>query len=254
MKKIFNNDSVRRYAIGDIHGCLDEMKVALQWCFDDAKTDNVAAEVILLGDLVDKGPESKEVVNFLLDFENTDTFKLTTLKGNHDLMLANVWHDPNYYLVNTWWQHGGQQTLMSYGWHPLMDRRPNRLEDYIPKSHIDFLSDLPVMYETDDLIFVHAGLRPGVAVADQTEHDLLWIRGQFLAAKFDFGKPVIHGHAPDKKNPMASNYRVGLDTGCFGSGKLAVAAFDPGERVPRTAVVTRNSVDEIPKNESWLTI
>lgn len=254
MKKIVDNSDRRRYAIGDVHGCFEEMISAINWCKTDADRDGVEAEIILLGDIVDKGPESRTVIEYLLKFEQTKAFRLTTLKGNHDDMLCKIWKDPNFYLVNTWWQHGGQQTLMSYGWHPLTDRRPGNLKTYIPAEHIDFLDQLPHMYETEDQIFVHAGLKPGVPMHEQTEHDAMWIRGPFLSTPYDHGRPVVHGHAPDSKNPLISKYRIGLDTACFGTGNLAVAAFDLGERIPRTAVIRKDSVQEIPHGQNVLTL
>jgi serine/threonine protein phosphatase 1 len=243
MHIIRNNKEIRRYAIGDVHGCIDHLKRALQWCSDDAETDGVNAEVLLLGDFVDKGPDSKSVIQLLMNGSGCDNLILVPIKGNHDHMLHSIWRDQSYYLAGSWWEHGGQQTLMSYGWDPLKDRIPDTLQDYIPLEHIEFLEQLPVLYETDDLFFVHAGLNHERPVEEQIEHDMLWIRGPFLMKCHNFGKPVVHGHAPDTNNPFISDYRISLDAGCYGTGKLAIACFEPGERIPRTAVVTRNSVE-----------
>lgn len=254
MHVIRNNKDVRRYAIGDAHGCLSHFERALEWCSKDAAKDGVHAEVIPLGDFVDKGPDTKGVVELLISGSPHSNLTLVPIKGNHDHLLHTIWHDPKYYLTGSWWENGGQQTLMSYGWNPLLDKVPGDLRDLVPREHAEFLQQLPVMYETDDLFFVHAGLNHERSLDDQIEHDLLWIRGPFLMACHNFGKPVVHGHAPDTNNPFVSDYRISLDAGCYGTGKLAIACFDPGERIPRTAVVKRNSIEEHPRAEYMRTV
>ncbi|TLX17039.1 metallophosphoesterase [Rhizobium sp. MHM7A] len=254
MHVIRNNKDVRRYAIGDVHGCLSHLERALEWCSKDAASDGVHAEVILLGDFVDKGPDTRDVVELLISGSPYSNLVLVPIKGNHDHLLHTIWHDPKYHLTGSWWENGGQQTLMSYGWNPLLDKVPGDLCDLVPREHVDFLEQLPVMYETDDLFFVHAGLNHERALDDQIEHDLLWIRGPFLMACHNFGKPVVHGHAPDTNNPFVSDYRISLDAGCYGTGKLAIACFEPGERIPRTAVVKRNSIEERPQAEYLRTV
>jgi serine/threonine protein phosphatase 1 len=254
MHVIRNNKDIRRYSIGDVHGCLDHLVRALEWCANDARNDGVKAEVILLGDFVDKGPDTSGVVRLLMAGSNYENLELVPIKGNHDHLLHSIWHDPSYHLTGSWWENGGQQTLMSYGWDPLQDRIPGDIRDIVPREHIEFLEQLPVMYETDDLFFVHAGLNHKRPVDDQIEHDLLWIRGPFLLECHDFGKPVVHGHAPDTNNPFVSDYRISLDAGCYGTGKLAIACFDPGERVPKTAVVLRNSIEERSRTDYMRTV
>lgn len=249
MHIIRNNKNIRRYAIGDVHGCLDHLVRALQWCSKDAENDGVRAEVILLGDFVDKGPDTKAVVNLLMEGSPHANLDLVPIKGNHDHLFHSIWHDPTYHLTGSWWENGGQQTLMSYGWDPLRDQVPGHIRDLVPYKHIRFLEELPVMYETDDLYFVHAGLNHERTVDNQIEHDLLWIRGPFLMKCHNFGKPVVHGHAPDTNNPFVSDYRISLDAGCYGTGKLAIACFEPGERIPKTAVVKLNSIEERSQEE-----
>jgi len=249
MRVIRNNKNIRRYAVGDIHGCFSHLLRALEWCSKDAAVDGVQAEVILLGDFVDKGPDTKSVVELLISGSPHSNLTLLPIKGNHDYLLHSIWHDPKHNLTGSWWENGGQQTLMSYGWSPLLDRVPGDLRDLVPREHADFLEQLPVLYETDDLFFVHAGLNHERDIGDQVERDLLWIRGPFLTACHNFGKPVVHGHAPDANNPFVSDYRISLDAGCYGTGKLAIACFEPGERIPRTAVVKRNSIEERPQTE-----
>lgn len=242
MKIISSHKEVRRYAIGDVHGCIEHLKRALHWCAEDARRDGVTAEVLLLGDFVDKGPNTKAVIELLITGSEYPHLTLVPLKGNHDYMLHALWYNPSHEMASSWWENGGQQTLMSYGWEPSTDAVPGHLRDLIPQEHADFLGDLPVLYMTEDLIFVHAGLNHERSIEEQTERDLMWIRGPFLQACHDFGRPVVHGHAPDKENPFVSHYRISLDAGCYGTECLAIACFDPGERIPKTAVVERNSI------------
>jgi serine/threonine protein phosphatase 1 len=237
MHKIASNRKIRRYAIGDLHGCISQAREALEWCAADANNDGVEAEIILLGDYVDKGSDSRAVIDMLIAGPQHDHVTWIALRGNHDDLLQRVWFDHTDEQAAAWWEYGGQETMISYGWNPLHHPIPGQLSEYVPEAHAAFLRGLPVMYETDDLIFVHAGLRPGVAVAEQSERDLLWIRGAFLDHGHAFGKPVVHGHSPDRNNPLSNEFRVSLDTACFGSGKLAIACFRPGEIVPTFKVI-----------------
>lgn len=241
MTKITSQETILRYAIGDLHGCLDQAQQALDWCAEDAANDGEDAEVILLGDYVDKGPKSSAVLDMLIAGPRHNHIRWIAMRGNHDDLLQRIWYDHNDELGAAWWEHGGQETLMSYGWDPLRHPVPGQLSEYIPEKHVAFLRSLPLLYETNDHFFVHAGLRSDVAIDDQTARDLMWIRGQFLYKDFDFGKPVVHGHSPDKKNPCANQFRVSLDTACFGTGHLAIAKFKPGERIPTFKVIGRKS-------------
>jgi serine/threonine protein phosphatase 1 len=243
MHKITSTRTIRRYAIGDLHGCISQAREALEWCAADAGNDSVEAEIILLGDYVDKGPDSRAVIDMLIAGPKDDHVTWIALRGNHDDLLQRVWFDHAAEQGAAWWEYGGQETMISYGWDPLRHPVPGHISEYVPQAHADFLRSLPVMYETDELIFVHAGLRPGVTVADQSERDLLWIRGAFLDHSHAFGKPVVHGHSPDRSNPLSNEFRVSLDTACFGSGKLAIARFEPGEIGPTFKVIRGRDIE-----------
>lgn len=244
MRKITSTTDIRRYAIGDLHGCIEEARRALQWCAEDAAADNVEAEIVLLGDYVDKGTDSRAVLDMLVEGPNDNHVTWIPLRGNHDDLFQRAWFDPSDPLAAAWWEQGGQDTLLSYGWDPLRDALPGRLSEYVPESHASFLRGLPLIYETNDLIFVHAGLNKDRAIDEQTDRDLMWIRGPFLGTDFNFGRPVVHGHSPDSKNPRSDEFRVSMDTGCYGSGRLAIARFEPGERVPTFKIIRRERQDE----------
>jgi serine/threonine protein phosphatase 1 len=195
MQTLTTDRQGRLLAIGDIHGCLRQLETLLARV---APTEQ--DQVVFLGDYVDRGPESAGVIDYLIDFRRT--FPATIfLRGNHEQMFAGylAGQDPSVFLLN-----GGLKTLASYH---------NRGKWPIPQAHRDFLDSLVNYYQTGDFIFVHAGLRPGLTLAEQDEMDLLWIRQEFINSDFDWGKPVVFGHTPLEK-PRLTETRLGLDTGC----------------------------------------
>ncbi len=217
------------YAIGDVHGRSDLLRQALAWIEADAGPR--PARVVLVGDYVDRGPDSKGVIETLMRGPRQPGHEWVPLKGNHDAMLvaACAGHDPEPLLL--WFANGGVETLESYapGWRA----RRSLPEDVVPAEHVAFLRDLPCRFEDETRIFVHAGLRPGVPLEAQDEHDMLWIRHEFLHSGHDFGKLVVHGHTPNPGGPELLANRLNLDTGAVWTGRLTVAAFDPDARTPR---------------------
>ena len=220
------------YAIGDIHGQLGMLLTALERIEADGGVD---AQIIFLGDYVDRGPDSRGVIDTLIQGKAQGR-NWITLKGNHDRMFQ--WfmedvprHDPHM-LVGYHWFHerlGGVETMASYG--ITFDDR-TRLQDVhaqacpiVPQSHVDFLNALPVTHETDDLLFVHAGIRPGVPIADQTEEDLVWIRQEFHTHTDPHPKLVVHGHTPVKEATHYGN-RINLDSGAGYGKPLSTAVFE----------------------------
>jgi len=156
-----------------------------------------------LGDYIDRGPQSYEVVDYLITLK--DTFNnLVFLKGNHEIMLLDYLKDVSrmMYLIN-----GGRETLDSY-YNNLEKTNPI----VVPKEHLDFFNSLVLSHQTEDYIFVHAGLRPGIAVDDQVADDVLWIRDAFIQTDEDFGKRVIFGHTWFQQ-PFISPNKIGIDTG-----------------------------------------
>lgn len=223
------------YAVGDVHGCLPQMLAALDWCSADADDRGMKGVVHLLGDYVDRGPDSRGVIEALLSGAGGSHMAWRPLKGNHDHDFAAAWRDPQSPAASGWWVHGGQQTLASYGWNPMDHPAPDHLGEWVPESHIAFLESLPVAAATPQALFVHAGMRAGIPLEGQSARDLMWIRGAFLRSAYDFGRPVVHGHTYESGNPAVRENRVALDSGCFATGILSAAAFDPGSPLPRLA-------------------
>ena len=220
------------YAIGDIHGQLGMLDDALALIEADGGVD---APVVFLGDYVDRGPDSRGVIVRLSE-GLAQGRNWTVLKGNHDrlfewFMQDEPRHDPHL-LVGFHWFHealGGIETLQSYG--IAMPERI-RLQDIhavakeiIPQAHVDFLKGLRIFHETDGKLFVHAGIRPGIALADQTEEDLVWIRQSFHRHEDRHPWLVVHGHTPVKAATHYGN-RINLDSGAGYGKPLTVAVFE----------------------------
>jgi len=191
MKKLF--------AIGDIHGCYDRLKALVEKIPIDFSRDTL----LFIGDYIDRGPHSAEVVDYLIQLKKR-VKEVIFLKGNHEDMLDKFLSgdDRFTYLLN-----GGQQTLDSYL------KKTVQPESFpIPPDHVEFFKSLRLYYETEEFIFVHAGLRPRTPLETQSAEDLLWIRDNFISTKYDFGKRVIFGHTPLKK-PLVEPNKIGIDTG-----------------------------------------
>ena len=166
--------------------------------------------LIFLGDYIDRGSQSMEVVDYLLHLSQKGQ-KTVFLKGNHEAMFLDYLSGKNklIFLAN-----GGGPTLDNY-----MQHAGRSFNVIIPPSHIDFFQSLHLYYETDAYIFVHAGLAPGIPLIQQQAMDLLWIRDRFIKAGCDFGKRVVFGHTPFKE-PFITKNKIGIDTGAVYGNKL----------------------------------
>lgn len=198
------------FAIGDIHGCLSKLENLIPQIGIDSEED----ALIFIGDYIDRGPDSRGVVDFVLDLRK----KIRTvicLRGNHEQMFLDyVCHnrDKDLYLFN-----GGDATIASYGYR----KTPGGMKIDVPDSHISFFHSLLLWYETDDYIFVHAGLRENIPLKDQDIQDMLWLRHEFILSSHDFGKTVVFGHTPmSHSSPLFRPGRIGLDTGAVYGGFL----------------------------------
>lgn len=197
------------YAIGDIHGNLDLLERLLKQLQPDLARDRL----IFMGDYIDRGPHSRGVVDYVLRLKNlAPPEQVICLKGNHEAMLLHFLQgqDVDLFLFN-----GGLATLRDY-WG---DDWEDRGELVLPPDHRQFFEGLRLYYETEDYIFVHGGLHPGVPLAAQQEEDLLWIRGDFIASMEDFGKKVIFGHTPFRE-PLIMPNKIGIDTGAAYGNRL----------------------------------
>lgn len=220
------------YAIGDIHGQAEELDRVLTLIDADG---GGGAKVVFLGDYTDRGPDSRGVLDRLIA-GRAEGRNWTCLLGNHDRMFRMFMDSPPqedpHMMVELYWLHprlGGDTTLMSYGVEVSGTRRVKDVHtdamEVVPKSHIAFLANLSLTFETDGLFFAHAGIRPGVPLAAQTEEDLIWIRKEFHDFKEPHPKLVVHGHTPVEAAWHYGN-RVNLDTGAGYDRPLTVCVFE----------------------------
>jgi serine/threonine protein phosphatase 1 len=197
----------RYFVVGDIHGCYIKLKKLLERLDWTPGGDDL---LVFLGDYIDRGPQSYEVVDTLADLAGRAS-NVVTLMGNHeDIFLRLISGEialPRH-------EDGLSATVRSY-------TLPGRA---LPLSHLRFLQGLLLYLETDQYIFVHAGLQPGVVLASQSRQDLLWIRDEFLLSDYDFGRLVVFGHTPFKQ-PFRAPGRLGLDTGAVFGGPLTCAVL-----------------------------
>jgi serine/threonine protein phosphatase 1 len=225
------------YAVGDIHGRADLLTRLVAKIERDA--EGLASErrpvVVFLGDYVDRGDNSKSVIDQLLALKAEGRFEVRTLKGNHEQALMDFLDDPE--VGPTWEDFGGRQTLLSYGVSPPGPRPlPEEWEevrvefnDALPNEHRAFLSALELMVGYGDYAFVHAGVRPGVPLAEQRAQDLLWIRDEFLRSRAEFDKVVVHGHSPSLEPFLGAN-RIGVDTGAYATGVLTAVRLHQADQ------------------------
>jgi serine/threonine protein phosphatase 1 len=230
---------MRTYAIGDVHGHLGLLRQQHALiAADRAATGDSAAPVVHLGDLVDRGPDSRGVVEHLLRGIAAGQ-PWEVVKGNHDRMFTRFLADPEALepglRPDLSWLHprlGGAQTLASYGVRAAGDRpvAPVHAEAVraVPPAHRAFLASRPAWLRRGEVVFVHAGIRPGIAMEAQDETDLVWIRSGFLEDRHDHGVLVVHGHTALDR-PMHHGNRVNLDSGAAYGGPLTSAVIEGRE-------------------------
>lgn len=224
---------MRVYAIGDIHGQIGMLHAAHERiAADRLRHGDMDAPVVHLGDLTDRGPDSKAVIQLLIDGAARGENWLT-VKGNHDRMFGGFLADPTYHdpclKAELEWLHprlGGIETLESYGVNP--DTPHAEIQRAVPVSHKQFLQNMPLIQRFGDVAFVHAGIMPGVPLADQTEDDLLWIRGPFHIETLPHEALIVHGHTPVATATHHGN-RINLDTGAGYGDPLTAAVFEGTE-------------------------
>jgi serine/threonine protein phosphatase 1 len=222
------------YAIGDVHGRYDLLKTLLGKVWEDCaeRAAGRAPVLILCGDYVDRGPQSAQVLDALNWLSKRPDIRLHLLKGNHEDAMLDFLGDPEK--AREWLRFGGAQTLASYGVTPppedadvktLLRTRDDLLER-LPASHLLLLQRLEMMVTIGDYAFVHAGVRPGVALADQADSDLLWIRGDFIDFDGPHERYIVHGHTWAEDRPQVLDHRLGLDTGAYATGVLTAARIE----------------------------
>ena len=229
-------DTTRIYAIADMHGRADLLARLLRVIDKDAAAyGDHRCILVTLGDYIDRGPNSRKVIETLVQLP-LKNFEAKHLQGNHEAMLLDFLNDPLEEGV-LWLSNGGWATLVSYGLK--VSDLPEDVEELpgirdkllanMPKEHVSFFKSLRLFYQLGDYYFVHAGVRPGVALDKQKADDLIWIRDEFLFSDKDFGKIVVHGHTITK-DPKESSNRIGLDTGAFHTGVMTCLVLSGEER------------------------
>lgn len=218
------------YAIGDIHGRADLLMRLLPVLRDDLRHRGGDRRerplLVFLGDYVDKGPQSRLVIDLLLEFAQDPTFETRFLLGNHEETLLDFL--AGRIRGRSWVEHGGDATFRSYGV-PLgrdtdwVEAR-ERLRAAVPPSHMRFMENLELMIEVGSLLFVHAGIRPGVPIGQQSTRDLLWIRSDFLQTPVTGPHLIVHGHTP-RDSVYGAPGRLCLDSAAYMSGRLSAAVF-----------------------------
>jgi serine/threonine protein phosphatase 1 len=220
---------IRIYAIGDIHGRCDLLNELLTRTDADIKSRPAAkALYVFLGDYIDRGPKSRETIDRLI--EHSSKTESVLLKGNHELVAIRCLSEGR--LFDQWMRIGGAETLISYGIAPGPFANGKRIAQLqaafhgaLPSAHLRFFRDLQTSFTCGDFFFAHAGVKPKMELALQSESDLLWIREQFLNSREDFGKIVVHGHTPNREIDVEPN-RINIDTGAFATGRLTCLVME----------------------------
>lgn len=228
----FEAEPAAIYAIGDVHGCLDLLLALESIIVADAAEIEGERWIVMLGDVVDRGERSAQVLDHLLA-PTPGGLQRYSLMGNHEAMMLDFLRRPSPNA--TWLEFGGRETLLSYGvplealMHSRFGAREARqiVDIYIPGDHIEFLEELPVMIETPSTVLVHAGIRPGIELGEQADLDLIGYRDNFEASYAGLGRTVVHGHTI-REEPLVAANRIAIDTGAYFSGRLTAVRIVPG--------------------------
>lgn len=221
-------DGQRVYAIGDVHGRLDLLEPLLDHIrADEAARSPADTLIIFMGDLIDRGPQSAAVVSRVRALAAERPVRV--LAGNHEEMFLRALQDNE--VMRQFLLHGGRETFLSYGLtaDALRDMSFDELRaaivEVVPPADIAFFEELEAMIQLGDYVFVHAGIRPEVGLAEQRGGDLRWIREPFLSSEHDFGAVVVHGHSIAADPDIRAN-RIGIDTGAYLSGRLTALGLE----------------------------
>lgn len=227
------------YAIGDVHGCHEALIRLEEKIVEDAAELDRRKIIIMLGDYVDRGPDSASVIEHLLEPPPAG-FERICLAGNHELLMLDALDGA--LSLGEWAQMGGLPTMRSYG---LDIAHMNRvlsppeqlsvLRRSVPPAHADFLRSLPILVDAGSTVFVHAGIRPGIPLAEQADRDLMFIRSEFFDNAHHLRTWVVHGHTPVKQARLEGR-RLNVDTAAFRTGRLTAARILDGRgRILATA-------------------
>jgi serine/threonine protein phosphatase 1 len=224
-------DGLRVYAIGDVHGCKSQMVQLLEAIKCHQAGYAGTTQLVFLGDLVDRGPDSSGVLEYLLTTD-LPADEVTFIMGNHEEFMLDC-YDGNVRSYSRWLQFGGIETMESYGVSAKEISSDNcdlsaAMKRSVPPTHIAFLRSFQNTLRLGDFLFVHAGIRPGTPLEDQSPSDLRWIASEFLTDKRNHGFTVVHGHTIV---PEVARYRnrIGVDTGCYRTGVLSALVLEGAE-------------------------
>lgn len=229
------------YAVGDIHGRIDLLDALLEKIAGDAQNNKSPYRVLIfLGDYVDRGDGTFQVVGRLSGLTETSGFEIFRdfsiyfLKGNHEDFLVDFLDTGDH--ADSWLDNGGRETLISYGIDTDavfaggdLERLRCDFRAAMPDRHLEFFRTLDYCRVEGDYFFVHAGIRPDVALDVQDPFDMMWIRHEFLSCRTDFGKIIVHGHSPNSLPAIEAN-RIGIDTGAYYSGRLTALVLQEDKR------------------------
>jgi serine/threonine protein phosphatase 1 len=226
---------LRVYAIGDIHGRLDLLDRLMAKIVSDSVPNAVRQKLVFLGDYVDRGLQSRQVIDRLIQLQKTSTEVTIFLMGNHEQVMRDLLLEQDESLLLDWLRFGGRETLLSYGIDPMrFARDPVALLDLfsetIPQDHIEFLKFLQSSASFGDYYFCHAGVRPGISLQQQSENDLYWIRNEFIGHTGPFEKIIVHGHTITDQPEILPN-RINIDTGAYATGRLTALRLEGSQRI-----------------------
>jgi serine/threonine protein phosphatase 1 len=221
----------RIYAIGDVHGRYDLFRRLMNIIErDQATRDPAITTMILLGDIVDRGLESASMVRGCMKL-TAFTDRFVVLKGNHEQMMVEALQG-SLFVYRQWLTFGGKETLLSWGVDLDVVEGPATRESLriaaaiVGKDIVQWLADLPLYHRHGDYLFVHAGIRPGVALAKQRADDMLWITDEFLDSDVPHGMIVVHGHSISEDGAVVRPNRIGIDTGAYRTEQLTALGIE----------------------------
>jgi serine/threonine protein phosphatase 1 len=221
------------YAIGDVHGCLDRLTALIDLCLKHCAGRPM--RLVFLGDYIDRGPDSRGVINRLRTLQSEMPGKVICLRGNHEALLLEAVETDD---ESQWLLNGAIQTLVSFG---------VREATALPREHVDWIAALPLSFDDGRRFFVHAGVDPAIPLDRQDEHDLLWIREPFLSSDRDYGRLIVHGHTPLRTaEPDLHRNRLNLDTAAVYGGRLTAAVFTTEKTRPQAFLNDAQAASKLP--------
>lgn len=225
---------LRLYVVGDVNGRVDLLLDLLQRIAEDNRDFHGESRILFLGDYIDRGPASKEVLDILVKGAHRG-LPFQCLRGNHEDILMRFFHDHS--VAPGWFHYGGLQTLRSYGFHIENANQDfddifayrKKLRQVMPETHQQFLANLPLHARYGDYFFTHAGIHPDEPAEGQDERNYMWMREPFLSSGKDLGVTVVHGHSIRLKPEVRMN-RIGIDTGAYATGHLTCLVLEDNMR------------------------